>query len=150
MVRPDTPHSHSHLHTRNRRLSIGHLVESPAHRSHRIGVEVQNDAVATAGETMVPDQCFHSIAIDHMGRIEALWQVDLSYTDPAHRRPIPIPPPGVENRERLAMFLASVDFDCIHLVMSQRPIPPPTTRWHTIALLLIVNHTGYPQIGYPV
>lgn len=115
------------LHSRNRRQPIGHLAEEQRHRIPRIVAVRVADAVAAADEVRVCVLYARWTESDHRDRTWAPSQAGRTCIGPVRRRRAPILHLGVEIHEEPVMSLVSVDFDCIHLVMSQRPNPLPPT-----------------------
>ena len=106
-----------------------------SHRHHPTAHCLRTDqrihrTVAAVGETVVAEraQYAQTTGIYHMDRSVARVQADQTYSDPVRPHPAPNPHSVSANHEERLKTLASVDFDCIHLVMSQRPNPlPPGT-----------------------
>lgn len=126
-VLADIRRRRSRFHNRNRRPPIGHLVEEQRHRTPHIVAAGPVDAGAAADVVPVCVRYDRWIGSGHKDRTVAPSLAGQTCIDPVRLRRVPNLHPGVEIHEGLAMSLASVDFDCIHLLMSQRPNPLPPT-----------------------
>lgn len=142
LARIGNPHSHSHLRTRNHRPSS---IPASQHSRH-----IQVEMVEVGDFAVACVLCGQMFGNGRRDRTVALSMADRTYTDPAHRHPVPTRHPVVAHREVPVKSLSSVDFDCIHLLMSQRPNPLSPGDGELVADSWFVNHSGYRQFGYPL